>query len=63
MMTPKKMRPAPATVSTVATPTLNGSTITNIESNSNKMPPTITIASPGTLNVDISPPREIIMKL
>ena len=60
---PSRISPIPATARTVTTPTLNGSTSTNIDNRRRSIPPRIIIPFPGILNVDMSPPRDMIMKL
>ena len=60
---PSRIKPIPATKSTVATPTLNGSTSTNIERMRSSIPKTVIIPPPDSLNESRSPPKEIMMKL
>lgn len=57
------IRPTPAKTRIVVIPTLNGSTRTNMDSRSRRIPPQITAGLPESLKVLISPPNAIAMKL
>ena len=60
---PKIIKPRPVNITMVVTPALIGLTRIKIENNIRRIPPAITIPLPETLNVAISPPKAMMMKL
>ena len=60
---PKIIRPNPVNITIVVTPALIGLTRMKIENSISSTPPAIIKPLPETLNVAISPPKAMIMKL